>query len=251
MPRMHAIVVAALAAGSAFGQVTTIDFSTEDDGITPLVNGQQIDDEFGFIFNLSSFGGSNSGIAVFDTGLPSPNQGGGDGDLLVGLGNALILQNNGGSFQTQTTPGVFDTPNDDPSGGTIRFDFTLEVELLEITLIDIDNSAATLVTLTDSSGNTRVYDVPDNWTFDVDNTPDGFDVLDLTTLASQQGEAGGIATASQDAGFDATRVVRLDVALSGSGAIDNLVINGTDIPAPGGAAALGLGGLLATRRRRG
>ncbi|MEL6329978.1 MAG: hypothetical protein AAFR38_09965 [Planctomycetota bacterium] len=246
--RTLAAIAMAASVGTASAQVTVIDFSTEDDGLTPLVNGQVIDTEFGFIFNLSS-SGANAGLGIFDTDTTGPNASGADPDLLVDLGNALILQNNNGGFGSQTA-GVFDTANDDADGGTITFDFTLEVELVSLDLIDMNGNNGGTVTLTDANGLTRIYTVPNEWTFDPSVQPFGWDTLDLTTLADQAGETGNLATALEDAGFDAARVVRLDVFFVGSGALDNLTIRGEDIPAPGGAVALGLGGLIATRRRR-
>src|SRR6185503_15787733 len=47
-------------------------FDTEDDDTTALVNGQQIDTEFGNIFSITG-SGNNNGPAIFDSSNPGPN----------------------------------------------------------------------------------------------------------------------------------------------------------------------------------
>ncbi len=242
----YALVALGVCASVAHAGVTTIDFST-DDGGNVLVDGQDISSppEFGNIINISS-SGPNLGAAIFDSDPLGPNMGGPDPDLLVDLGNILILQSN--DNPTQTVPGIFDTPNDDLNGGVITFDFKLDLELLSIDLVDINgNNQSALLTLTDANNLTRVYDVPSLWTNDISvGGPDGFQTLDLTTLADQLGEGGSTATASEDLGFDPTSVTQLTVDFEGSAGLDNLVF----IPAPGSAGLLALAGLCAARRRR-
>ena len=223
---------------------TTFDFETDDSGAV-LVNGQDImsPDEFGSFASVSSSGG-NAGAAIFDSDPMGPNAGGPDPDLLVGLGNILILQNGGSA--TQSTPGIFDTPNDASNGGAITFDITSPTELLSIDLIDVDGGNTMELTLTDSAGLVRTYSVGNSWTNDVTDMPAGFDTLDLSTLSDQLGEGGGIATATEDQGFDPSSVVRLRVGINGSGGIDNL----TFVPTPGAAALMGLAGIATMRRRR-
>ena len=66
----------------------TLDFDTEDDLITPLVNGQDISTppEFGNFVSLSS-SGSNQGLAIFDSNPAGPNAAGPDADLSSCLGS--------------------------------------------------------------------------------------------------------------------------------------------------------------------
>jgi hypothetical protein len=242
----------AWAAPQPAGAVLIVDFAFDDSG-SALGNGQIIDTEFFTHFTITSpeTGVSHLGPTIFDSTAGGPNASGADPDLLVDLGNVLILQNtaysaNNGFF--------FEVPNDEanfnPLGyGTVVFDFVDPVELLSIDLIDIDGGAMVDLTLTDASGRTRTYHVPERWTHDISVTPsaDGFGTLDLTTLADQVGDAGGTATAIQMAGFDPTDVSSLQIMFSSnspSAAIDNLAF------IPGPPTLLVMFGVLAARRRR-
>ncbi len=197
-----------------------------------------------FVLYGASNGTPTQGATIFDSDPFGPNAGGADKDLLVGLGNILIVQND--SYATQTIPGFYDIPNDEADGGTLAFDFLFAVELLSLDLIDIDGNGPADVILEDGSGNVRTYHVGASWTHDIHaQGPAGWDTLDLTSLAPQVGEGGGTATAWQDPLFDPSDVIRLTVILSGSAAIDNLVF----IPAPSALVAL-VGGLLVPARRR-
>ncbi|MEM9064333.1 MAG: hypothetical protein AAGB51_02465 [Planctomycetota bacterium] len=253
MARASAVLVAlGLASAPALGGVQVIDFTTEDDGVTALVNGQEVGDltggvyeEFGNLFNLTHISGG-AGLSIFDTSFTGPNIGGGDPDLIVGLGNILIIQENNNGLGTQTVDDIFDTANDDAGGGVYRFDFFTAVEMLEVTLVDVNGGNDIDVTLIDSQGLTRVYSVPAMWTNDISvSGPLGYGVLDLTSLAPQSSEGGNFTNVSQDLGFNSLDVVAVEFQFFGSGGIDNL----TFIPTPGVATVLGLG-LLASRRRR-
>jgi len=242
-----AATVTGVVGASASAGLFTIDFTT-DDGGNPLVDGQDISSppEFGNLFNITS-GGPNAGAAIFDSSVGGPNDGPGmpDPDLIVDLGNILILQNNNNA--AQSVAGIFDTPDDDLDGGFVEFSFLSPAEMTSVDLIDINGAAATTVTLTDTNGLMRTYNVPSFWTGDVvDNGPPGFGTLFLNTLADQPGPNGPLATAMEDAGFDAMDVTTLRFDFAGSAGIDNL----TFIPAPGAAGLLGLAGLAALRRRR-
>lgn len=204
------------------GCLLKLGFDTEDDFETPLANGQDIASppEFGRLVSISS-SGPNAGAAIFDStpgGANDPSQ---DRDLLVGSGHVLILQTNENT--TQSVPGRFDRPNDDSDGGTLRFDFAAEVTARSLDLIDIDSGSgeATLVVQTDRFGKQRVHVVPPNWTGDILLGGVGRLTLGLGSLALQPGY-GATATASEHAGFDPAGVVRLEVMLGSSGALDNL-----------------------------
>lgn len=230
-------------ASAATAQTFCIDFTTEDDFVTPLANGQIIDTEFGNLFSLSHIGGA--GLVIFDTDPSGPNASGPDPDLLVNIGMALTIQSSGASA---STGGFFNTPNDDASGGTITFDYLAPVQMTSIDLIDIDSGVSVTVTLVDGEGDTRVYSVPNGWTYDIDANPsqNGYATLDLTTLAPQAGELSALATATEDANFDIGGVLQMNIVATGSFAVDNVKF----VPTPASASLLAIGGLVATRRRR-
>ncbi len=205
-------------------------FDTEDDTTpvfagTPLLNGQDISTppEFGVEVSISD-AGLNAGAAIFESTPGGANDGLGapDKDLLVGLGNILILQND--LAATQTIPGFFNVPNDDTNGGSIFFDFPGEVRVNKIDLIDVDEEelVGVTVTLLDSSNLTRTFSVPISWTEDrLNDGPPAFRTLDLSTLAPQPGFL-SVATAVEDPGFDANKVVKMTVDLGGAQALDNI-----------------------------
>ncbi len=226
----HDLVVGAEGAGSShpIGSVLvfslsddpcfTLDFESEDDFATPLVNGQHIDSEFGNLVAPSS-SGPNAGLAIFDSTTGGPNDPSQDPDLLVDSGNILILQTE--NFPPDAND-IFPRPNDDQDGGTITFDCLFAVEPRSLRLVDIDSGDGTSsVVLTDGSGRRRTYTVPSNWTGDRTLAQPGQGTLGLATLDPQPG-FGSIATASEAAGFDASDVLRLDVHLGGSGGIDDV-----------------------------
>lgn len=244
------IIVAILAiAGTSARGATKIDFSVEDDGVTPLLNGQAINqnEEFGVLFDILS-SGPNAGAAIFDS---TPGVNPADPDLWINMGNVLILQNNNGGADAMSGD-FFDSPNDEPDGiNSLIFNFFQPVTLQAVDLVDVDQNGPVTVTLTDGMGRTRIYAVPANWTYDIseNNLPpgaQGYDTLDLTTLMGQLGEGGSTATASEDAGFDPAGVVNLVVAFDGSGAMDNLIF----VPEPATALFLLGGACVLVRRRR-
>ena len=176
----------------------------------------------GRTFVISS-GGANLGAAIFDSTPGGPNDPSQDPDLLVDSGNVLMLQDS--LTGTQTTPFVFDSPNDDRDGGNLALDFPRRIKALSLELIDQDTGLGhgTTVTLTDEFGRTRTYDVPPGFTEDCNVVGSGgIRTLRLDTLAPQPGYA-ATATAAQTLGFDDKKVVKLEVVLSGSGAIDDLL----------------------------
>lgn len=219
-----------------------LDTETEDDFTTELVNGQAISTppEFGNLVSISTLqppaGAQHFGAAAFDSDPDGANAEAEDQDLLVDIGNVMILQENG----VQNTPGIFSKPDDAANGGTLVFDFTgfnfLEKVAPEsLFLIDIDSDApaapvqptAVTITLTDVLGKQRVYTIPQGWTEDVSRFPDaGVRKLSLVTLDPQPGFlAASIATASEQPDYLAGEIVRLEVKLEGSGAIDNLTFS--------------------------
>jgi hypothetical protein len=200
-----------------------LDFATEDDFATVLVNGQALSTppEFGRLLSLTS-SGPNAGAAIFDSTPGGPNDPSQDLDLLVGRGNVLVLQTDANT--TQSVPGIYDRPNDDSDGGSLVFQLHDPVAPSSLDLIDIDSGAseASAVILSDDAGRVRTYNVPRGWTGDrlTDGTS-GVRTLDLQTLDPQPGFLAA-ATAAETPGFAPDRVLRIEVRLGGSGAVDEL-----------------------------
>jgi hypothetical protein len=200
----------------------TLDFTTEDDGVTPLVNGQDIDaGENGNVVNISGLSFNGLKAAIFDSNPRGPNASSQDPDLLINQGNILIVQEVAG----QRVAGIYDRPNDDARGGDLTFDFVGSVMLLSVDIIDVELPGPgqdVTVTLTDGAGRTRTYSVPSGWTNDlVNDGPPAVGTLDLTSILPQPG-VNSVATATQRAGFDANDVVQMTVHFNGSAGLDNL-----------------------------
>jgi hypothetical protein len=263
----------------------TIDFETEDDFVTPLVDGQSIYStprpdraaspaiaysndtvlEFGNLFNVSSTvigsGAGHLGPAIFNSNMsPAETQ---DDDLCVSLGNVLLLhRTEGPNHDFDPAHGlVFRNPNDEADfedRGSIVFDFLVPlVRPMSIDLADIDRNVEVVVVLTDNLGRERTYLVPENWTTDINLNPagQGYQTLDLQTLVAQAAEplaTGGPATASQVPGYNGGHVVRLEVQFIGSspsGALDNLIFEVIPEPSTAMLSLAGFGCALAARRR--
>jgi hypothetical protein len=199
-----------------------LDFETEDDFATPVVNGQALASpaEFGRLVAISS-AGPNLGATAFDSTPGGPNDPSINSDMLVGHGNLLLLQDS--ARPAQSAPGVFAQPTDDPDGGDLLFDFVAPVEPLSLLLADINPppNLGTTVTLLDGSGRRRLYTVEAGWTGPYGDA--GPHRLDLTRLDPQPGNGTPrYARATQDQGFQSTDVVRIVVHLTGFGAVDEL-----------------------------
>jgi hypothetical protein len=286
--RFCAIVGVWTAATAAYAlpiSTVTIDFETEDDMVTPLVDGQSVYStprpdrpaspaiaysndtalEFGNLFNVSSTmigaGSGHLGPAIFNSNMaPADTQ---DDDLLVGLGNVLLLhRTEGPNHDFDATHGlVFRNPNDEADfndRGSVVFDFLVPlVRPVSIDLADIDDNVEVTVVLTDNLGRERVYLVPENWTTDINLNPagQGYRTLDLQTLLAQAAEplAGGSpATVSQNAGYNGSFVVSLEVVFGGSspsGALDNLVFDVIPEPSTAVLSVAALGVAFVRRRR--
>ena len=224
----------------------TIDFEQGLDRST-LRNGQSLTttNPYGDLFRLTS-SGRNQGAALFDStrGVNTA-----DRDLWVGLGNVLILQSND---NRQRSGDVFTRPNDSARGGRITFDFRPEaVQLNSVDVIDVDRHGSMSITLYDTSWNRRRISVPQNFTGDISKGGIGWATIDLMSGVAQESlEQPGLFTrVFTDHGFDASHVVKMQIALCGSGAIDNITY-ASMIPLPPAAwiGVAGLGGLVLRRR---
>lgn len=251
----------------------TIDWETEDDFTTPLINGQSIGTlsglpgetvfEFGDLINVSStsvYFKAHLGPAIFDSDTGGPNDGGGafDPDLLVDLGNILILQNDF-SPDTILDPNyglVFEEPNDEANfadRGSIIVDFLDPVELISIIMVDINGNGHSTVRVFDLEGDERIYNVPQKWTTDVTVDPTGWHTLFLNTLDPQPSHANAIGNDAtvifNSPDYNPFSVVRIDVALDGdpaSSGIDSIVW----VPEATTLSLLAVGSLVVFCRRR-
>jgi hypothetical protein len=204
----------------------TLGFTTDDQG-NAMVHGQHIDTEYqgGPVYPVtitSSVNGSgNPTAAILNSNTGPAAQ---DPDLLVGLGNILILQTDANLNECPPASGVYCSHNDDEDGGSITFVFPAPCAAGSIDLVDIDAlDPVSTVVLTDVNGFTRTYTVPANWTGDVvSDGPPGFGTLLFTVTSPQAGFASSV-TAVEDPGYDPTAVMQIDVNMGGSAGVDNLV----------------------------
>lgn len=207
---------------------TTVDFETLA-GV-PLPHGADVrKDVFAGEVMLTGLSSTGQGPAIFDTDPMGPGALSSDPDLLVGTGNAVILQE--GSAQSG---GIYIDPDDDRFGGELLFDFIAPREVCAIDLIDFDlaESGESLFVLSDVNGLTRRITVPGGFTEDIAAMGGpGIRRLGLGTLATQQGLQSRT-LAVEDKGFDETMVRTLRIDFAGSGAVDNLMFRGGPIIQP-------------------
>ncbi|MBW2697780.1 MAG: hypothetical protein JRE70_14970, partial [Deltaproteobacteria bacterium] len=87
MRKLLALLSSGLLLATTAGAQTVIDFETEDDFTTPLINGQIVDPtvdpddiEFGNLFDFTTTANGHIGATIFDSDPLGPNQFGGDPD---------------------------------------------------------------------------------------------------------------------------------------------------------------------------
>ncbi len=153
------------------GPDTKIDF---DEGNLPA--GTIITDQFEGISISTS---SKFGVMIFDTNHPT----GGDHDLGAGIGNALIISEDGDSSD----------PDDNAAGGTISLNFEQLATVTKIGLLDID----------ELGGSVRLFDEQSNLIEVREIAPTGNGHL-------------------QYLGLNVPGVARMDIHLAGSGALTEL-----------------------------
>ena len=193
------------------GIPTEIDFSVDGAG-NPLSAGDLIDDNtFGGIdISVTGTGAGTHPLMIFDTedptggdvdlGTPNETFGGlGEGEAgeagqpgenRVGLGNALIISQDGNQ----------NNPNDSAGGGTIIFVFVEPVEVRQIQTLDADEVTSVVVRVYSDAAGTILL-----------NTFNGL------ALGENSFQTIVIAT---------TPVLRLEFELAGSGTMDKLVLCG-------------------------
>ncbi len=172
---------------------------------------------------VTGLGDYNHGAAVFDSSSGGPNTASSDPDLLIDAGGILVLQENG----LQSTPGIFDHPDDAAFGGSFFVQFDEPCEAHSVDLVDIDAPAplqAVAVVLTDLMAKRRIYLAPSGFTRDIHlDGPPGFATLDLLTTSPQPGYTATAILLDEEPSYDPSLVVAIQIFMSGSGAIDNLV----------------------------
>lgn len=161
------------------GQIT-LDFDNDAEG-TPILKGQFIDSEYsawGVNVSAHNYNESHPQVAItFDSDVPSggdidlgtPNKMfGGPGDSESGDGsepsnntalhNLLIIP----EYATDINPadGYVDDPNDEPSGGSLRFIFDRNHTFSSAQYIDLDHNGGEVVGYTDAAGTNQIFSLP-------------------------------------------------------------------------------------------
>ncbi len=244
--RLPVVALFAACGMVSIAQAENVTFDFDDDG-APIVNGQMLEspNAFGTVFDIVSIG-PNLGAAAFDSDPFGPNMNSLDQDLLLDMGNILILQ-------SPDFPGssgsVFEIPNDANDGGAITFDFSpagFAVGVESIDVIDLDVGDVTM-TLTDGMGRTRMVTIPSAYTGDITEGAPGVATIDFTGGAQESPNIAGLFTeVFVEAGFNGSDVVSLLIDAPQSGAFDNLSF----VPEPTTGLLLLLGCAAAIRRRR-
>ncbi len=197
-----------------------LEFELAGDGATPIANGQELSSNlpFGPLVRISTSGPGQHGAAAFDTNPNGPNTNTTAPGLLVGSGNAVVIQGR----MAQSSPGIFDTPEPAASGGTLTFELLARVQPEAIDLIGVDAGSSATVALRDVRGYARTFTVPAQFTANgaVDLSQARW-TLRLNTLDPQPGFA-ATATAIEHPQFDITRLAALSVEFTGPSAVDRL-----------------------------
>ncbi len=224
-----------LAGASSLAGAQTLDFSG-------LVHGEIVNSQFaGAGVTISAVNPNRSfDLAVaFDTtmtGTSDPDledpfeTGNIDGSTF--LGNVLILQEN----DTGIGDGIADDPDDEGSrpAGQLIFDFDTTIQSLGFDLVDLEGAVSETSSIEFFLGGSSVLSI-DFSEFEAGGAFDMGAVYGNNFLNR-------IDPITVSGGFD-----RAVISLGGSAAVDNVSFA---VPAPGAAALLGLGGLVAAGRRR-
>lgn len=233
MSRLIALCV--LAGGSTVASADLIDFEG-------LEHGRIVADQYAALgVTISAVNPNRSfDLAVaFDTNLSGTRDSdlespwsGGNLPVNSDIGNVLIIQENDNGI----ADGIADNPDDEGrrAAGQLIFSFNQNIQTIGFDLVDLEGSTSEASTIELFRDNTSVLSIGFA-AFEAGGTFDQGAIY----LDNSLNRISGITVAG---GFD-----RAVFRLGGSAGIDN--INYT-VPTPGALALLGLGGLLAGRRRR-
>lgn len=164
-----------------------LDFENDSAGAA-MLQGQFIDSEYSaqginihahnynanhpqkaIIFDSDEPSGGINGDHIVDIDLGTPNKMfGGPGDSETGDGsepsnntplhNLLIIPDN--IVDTTPADGFVDDPNDEPSGGSIRFVFDAPLSFESIKYIDLDHNSGEVVGYSDVGGTVQAFSIP-------------------------------------------------------------------------------------------
>ena len=239
MIRTTAAIAAASVASASLAGNTVFNFEGLQHGeivnsqLAPLLTVSGVNNAKSFDI-VAAFNTNLTGTA--DDDLEGPPWAGGNlaADNVI-LGNVLILAtNNNGAGD-----GILDDPNDEGArpAGSITFSFSEAIGLFGFDLVDIEGVVIEGSSLDFSLNGQNVGNV--NLTAFTDINSSFYDAS-IAFGNNHANRFNPITSADLGSLFD-----EVTLNLGGSGAIDNIVI-----PAPGAFALIGMGGLVATRRRR-
>ena len=226
---LSALAASAVLCGAASAAAITIDF----EGLTA---GTIVDNEFSPLATFSTVSnGSNNAAVVFNTNAPSGN----DSDLAASFsdgagaggplspGNILIISEDARGVSCDAF--TCSPADDEAAGGEITVTFSREVTFQGLNVFDVSDGRAT-------------------FTASFFGLNDAF----ITSIAAADGI--GDREYQRFANLNIEGVFKAVLTFTGSGAVDDLTFDVTQVPIPGALplllTGLGLGGLISRKRKK-
>ncbi len=232
------LIASGMMSSAALAEIVVLDFDA-------LAAGETVSGQINPFVSLTTTGGAGTAIA-FDTNNPT----GGDEDLEIFFnasegfgpppsGNVLIIAEN---LNDANNDGLVDIPDDNAGGGTFTFDFVEEVTFLGFNGIDFTDANGFLqVDLFGDLGSLFSFAIDDVAGPGIDSVLEVGDNTFIGLFANIFG-ADGVAGVTQAV-----------ITLGGSGAIDSLTFEISEVPVPAALplmlTALGFGGYISRRRK--